>query len=265
MTNNFNKDLVSLSSYLKCNRLSLNLSKTHSMLFSLDNSLHELPLFLSLDGSIIIDTVKTTSFLGVKIDNKLTFADHIKHISNKVSKSIGVLYKVSKVVNRQTLHMLYNSLVLPYLTYCIVVWGNAADVHIERLFRLQKKALRIICNAPYLAHTAPLFFYCSLLKVRDLYTYQTSIFTFKLSHHMLPAPVARTFPLSPLVHGQRTRNQTSLKIHVPFSRTKLRQRSLNFNIPTIYNSILQPFSLLELSSLNKFKTSMKSILLATYV
>ncbi|ELT93265.1 hypothetical protein CAPTEDRAFT_211968 [Capitella teleta] len=81
-TNTFNTDLASLTQYLKCNRLSLNISKTHSMLFSLNNTLHDTKLSLVIDGAVI-DTVKTTTFLGVKIDNKLTFDEHLVQTCNK--------------------------------------------------------------------------------------------------------------------------------------------------------------------------------------
>ena len=137
MTTDLNEDLQSLSKYLKSNRLSLNLNKTHSILFTLNHNLRDTVLSLRIDGTII-DTVQCTNFLGVKIDHKLNFGEHISHICNKVSKSIGIIHKVTKLINRPTLLMLYNSQILPYLTYCITVWGNSANTHINRLFLLQK-------------------------------------------------------------------------------------------------------------------------------
>eukprot|EP00914_Ancora_sagittata_P002405 GHVO01005317.1.p1 GENE.GHVO01005317.1~~GHVO01005317.1.p1 ORF type:complete len:374 (+),score=-11.49 GHVO01005317.1:285-1406(+) len=168
MMNTFNTDLTSLTEYLKCNRLSLNVSKTHSMLFTLNTALQNRTLSLMIDGAVI-DTIKCTTFLGVKIDNNLTFSEHLKHTCKKVSKSTGILYKASKIVNRSTLIMLYNSLLLPYLTYCNIIWGKAAKQHTDRLFRLQKKALRIICNKPPMTHSLPLFNDCSLLTLDGLY------------------------------------------------------------------------------------------------
>jgi hypothetical protein len=264
MKNKFNTDLVALTKYLKCNRLSLNVSKTHSMLFTLNNSLRDSSLSLSIDGSII-DTVKCINFLGVKIDNKLNFSEHITHTCNKVSKSIGIIRKISKTVNRPTLLMLYNSLILPYLTYCNMIWGKSANIHINRLFILQKKALRLINKAPPLTHTAPLFHECSVLNIHDLYIYRSTIFIFKLSHHMLPTPVSKFFNLTPLVHGRNTRRQLNYKVIVPFCRTSLGQKSLNFNIAKLYNNILQPLSLLNLDSLEKFKKSIHCILVAKYL
>jgi hypothetical protein len=263
-TNTFNTDLASLTQYLKCNRLSLNISKTHSMLFSLNNTLHDTKLSLVIDGAVI-DTVKTTTFLGVKIDNKLTFAEHLIQTCNKVSKSIGIIYKTSKFVNRATLIMLYNSLILPYLTYCNIIWGKAASQHINRLFRLQKKAIRIISNKPPLTHSLPLFKECTLLTLEDLYIYCTSMFTFKLTNHMLPNPVTQTFHLTPVIHGQNTRSSTSCKIVQPYCRTVLRQKTLHYSIPFIYNSFLHPLSLLNIDSVGKFKRTLKNILIAKYI
>ncbi|MEE4247522.1 MAG: hypothetical protein V2I33_19110, partial [Kangiellaceae bacterium] len=76
MTDTLNQDLKLLFKYLKCNKLSLNLSKNHSMLFSFSNILHRTLLVLKIEDSVI-DTVECTSFLGVKIDHQLTFSKHL--------------------------------------------------------------------------------------------------------------------------------------------------------------------------------------------
>ena len=263
ITSTFNSDLMSLAQYLKTNRLSLNLSKTHSMLFTLNPSLRDKTLSLSIDGSII-DTIKCTTFLGVKIDNALSFTEHISHTCKKVSKSIGIIHKASKLVNRPTLLTLYNSLLLPYFTYCNIIWGKAAKQHTDRLFRLQKKAIRIICNRPPLTHTLPLFAECSLLTLDDLYLFRISLFIFKLSHHLLPPPVAQTFQLTPLVHGHSTRSATDFKVSQPKCRTALRQKSLNYCIPLIFNTFLLPYSILNLDSISIFKRNLKTIITSKY-
>ena len=61
------------------------------------------------------------------IDDKLKWSEHIKHISNKVSKGIGIINKAKKYMNRKGLIKLYCALVYPYLIYCIEVWGNASN------------------------------------------------------------------------------------------------------------------------------------------
>lgn len=260
MTDSFNAELLSLNEYLKCNRLSLNVNKTHSMLFSMNSSLQDTVLSLSIDGTLI-DTVKTTNFLGVKIDNRLTFAEHLTHTCNKVSKSIGIIYKASKIFNPQTLRMLYNSLVLPYLTYCIIIWGKTANRHLNRLSTLQKKIIRILSNRPRLTHTRPLFHDCNILTLEDLYIYRLSIFTYKLVHHMLPPSVSQLFTLTHPNHSHNTRCHSN--IIQPLCRTTLRQRCLQYQIPHNINNIIAP--ILSNSSIFSFKKTLKYLLIAKYV
>ena len=71
-----------------------------------------------------ISSVRSTKFLGVIIDDKLNWKEHIQYIKNKISKSIGILYKVRPYLCTGTLRNLYFSFTYPYLIYCNEVWGN---------------------------------------------------------------------------------------------------------------------------------------------
>ena len=81
--------------------------------------------------------------------------EHIQYIKNKVSKSVGILCKVQKYLDQQTLHNLYYTFVYPYLIYGVEIWGNACNVYLDPLVKLQKKCLRIITFSSYLEHTEP--------------------------------------------------------------------------------------------------------------
>ena len=72
-------------------------------------------------------SVNNTTFFGVIIDNKLKWLDHITFITNKLSKSIGIINKTSQFLNKKTLRNLYYTFVYPYLIYCIEIWRNAHD------------------------------------------------------------------------------------------------------------------------------------------
>ena len=70
----------------------------------------------------------------------------------KISRVIGVLYRLKHVFPREVLLTLCNALILPHLSYCILVWGSIIDGN-HRLLLLQKKAVRIITNQDYIAHS----------------------------------------------------------------------------------------------------------------
>ena len=132
-----NKELQKLNTWLTANKLSLNISKTHYMVFDRGKEKNDQDsLYLN---KILIERVKFTKFLGVIIDEKLTWTHHISYIKNKISKGFGIILRARKFFNKSALLKLYNSFVLPYLIYCVEIWGNASEIHILPIITLKKK------------------------------------------------------------------------------------------------------------------------------
>ena len=172
-----NDDLQVISGWLQVNKLSLNVSKSHFMLFTRKLSIHD-NLEITIDN-IKISRVTNLRFLGVTMDDKLTWKDHINHISKKISKCIAILFKLKHFVCRDTLKSLYYTLAYPYFTYCNIIWGNTCDSYLSPLIILQKRIIRILSgNVPRLAHTEPLFRDLAILKFSDLHKYQIMQFMF---------------------------------------------------------------------------------------
>ena len=107
---------------------------------------------------IIIDNTNvcqsyTTNFLGIIIDETHTWSHHIHFIFIKMAKTIGILRCLSKYVSAKILLILYNILILPYLTYCCITFGYIYPSHAKKVFILQKKALTIIDSDQRNQHT----------------------------------------------------------------------------------------------------------------
>ena len=133
-----NVELISLCDWLKSNKLSLNTQKTFFMVF------HRARLKSANCNDLVIDNASITrvysaKYLGIIIDVKFNWIEHITYIKNKISKAIGIMYKARQYLNKSSLVNLYYSYVYPYLTYCIEVWGCAYPTHLQCLFLLQKK------------------------------------------------------------------------------------------------------------------------------
>ena len=122
--------------WLAANKLIINLSKTHLMLFT--NLSRPEYICISAKGQII-NEVKETKFLGVILDNELKWNLHIEYISKKISKSVSILRMLKFTFPSNVLKNLYFSLIYPYYTYCNLVWGNAASIYLDSLIKLQKK------------------------------------------------------------------------------------------------------------------------------
>ena len=97
-----NGELCKVTTWLKVNKLSLNITKTHSMLFSNSPMCTGSKHLIEIDG-IIIETVNCTKCIGVIVDNKLTWTQHINELCNIVAKGIGIIRKVRHILNRKTL------------------------------------------------------------------------------------------------------------------------------------------------------------------
>ena len=105
-------------------------------------------------------------FWFLRFDNRSAFDMKWAYtkISNKISRSLGIMCKLKWFLPQNILKILYNSLILPHLQYCILSWSFKSD----RIFKLQKRAARIITCSKYNAHTEPLLQMLNLLKIEDI-------------------------------------------------------------------------------------------------
>ena len=163
-----NEEIVKVGDKLQLNRLSLNLNKTHFNLF------RKKPVKNSLSQDLIIQNIKIgmtekTKFLGVIIDQNLSFESHILYITGKVARGIVILYKSIPYFSLKTMRMFYNVFVYTYYMYCIEVWGNAYQSQLEPLVKLQKRAVITIMGTRKYEHTLPLF--QNLLNIKEIYIY----------------------------------------------------------------------------------------------
>ena len=115
----------------------INVSKTHYMVFH--RSRRKLDKEDILLDNTTIKQVTFTKFLGIIIDDKLKWIHHISYIKNKICNGMGSILKARKVLKRKVLLQLYHSFVIPYLIYCVEIWGNASDIYLHQLITTQKK------------------------------------------------------------------------------------------------------------------------------
>ena len=252
-----NSQLVKFSRWVAHNRLTLNYGKTEFIEFS-KNSYEVDSLSLVIDKQRI-SKVEESKFLGVYIDSHLSWRNHISKVITKISQTIGILGRARGFMGDEQLALLYNTMVLPHLQYCLINWGNFRDDQNSglklKLLTLQKCLIRIINGAHRLSHADPLFFCRNFLKIEDLYTQSVRMFAFKYSKGKLPSGVSSFFQKIPHQHNTRTsKNNMFLE--------RCDQRSIKYIAPKCWNSL--PKELKEAPSLACFKTMSKNSLLAPY-
>ena len=115
-----NSTLAKVHDWTRNNRLSFNTKKTTALLFS--NRIFEvvIPALMYVDGSPVFFS-NSVKFLGVEIDNNLNFSIHVNHICSKLSKTIGLLFRIARTVPNYVLINIYHSLIYPYLIYLSLI------------------------------------------------------------------------------------------------------------------------------------------------
>ena len=119
------EELEKLNTWFKVNKLSLNVSKTNFILFSGRKCINNVSI--SID-KVNIERVFSTKFLGIHIDEKLTWKQHVSVLKGTLCKCLSVLYKCNKILELDSLKTLYCSIFLPHLNYCCEIWGLAGKM-----------------------------------------------------------------------------------------------------------------------------------------
>ena len=144
-TSEINKELQEVTNWFKVNKLSVNAGKTNYMMlgtrYGNAKYVESVPvnrdIQVKLDGTNL-QKVSSIKFLGVNIDENLTWKNHIDGISKTIARNVGVLNKLKCYIPKRVLHSLYCTLILPYVNNSIIIWGNTYHSYMDKIFKLQK-------------------------------------------------------------------------------------------------------------------------------
>ena len=138
-----NTETENILTWLEVNRLSLNTKKSKWVLFDCAKIRGQVrhDWQIKIRGEII-NQVENIKFLGIILDERLSWKEHVRYISTNLAKSIGILGKAKKYICKKLLLSLYYSFIYPHLNYVVSVWGNCAQIHLKSVVKMQKKAVR---------------------------------------------------------------------------------------------------------------------------
>ena len=226
-----NDDLQSLHTWCKTNSLYLNTKKTNVMLFRANTRVQPETHIETCINQQTIAHVTKASFLGITITNNLTWEGHIDKVTKKVAKGLFALNKSKYTLSKTHRKLLYNSLILPHLTYGITLWGNAPKTHLHKLIIQQKKAIRIINQAAYNSHTTPLFKADNILKLPDLYSLNTIKYMQSVIQKTAPSEITNLF------HFKQTSRTRQLNIRIPIFKKTSSMKSILYMGPKLITSL----------------------------
>ena len=252
--------------YMYSNKLHINITKSCYIHFSPHinrmtcarvrpfTKTNNLNLYL---GGKLLKKVDKVKFLGVIIDEELSWEGHIDHLEAKLNSSIVMIKRIKQFIPKSEYLKIYNALFLSHLTYCVSCWGGVPKYKLMKIFAIQKRCIRLLFGKEYsydhheyyqtcartrpfaenmapkmhtLEHTKPLFNEHELLSLENLYIYHTFMEVFKLLKFESPIALRELFTLSYRNH--------KLTLIVPRVSQNKRKQNFIFKSATIWNKLL---------------------------
>ena len=256
-------DLKSVDAWCINNRLVINCAKSKCMIICTPQKRSHLTtdkLNVSVNG-IALQNVNEQKVLGLHIDNSLSWRVHVNNLCNELSKLTGMLWRNRQILPFSSRLLFYNSYILSKIDYCLPIWGNSAKNGLDKIWRLQKRAVRIVCNVPYDTPSSDLFKQLKSMNIYERYFYQVSLNVYKILS-------LEDSPLKCLVNLQSPSRFYSLRssssqftLNVPFPRKEVFKQSFSYSSAILWNSL--PLDIRTSLSLNNFKRLCKNYVLSS--
>ena len=233
-----NSELKHIKKWLDADKLALNVDKTNFVIFHSPQK----PLYENITikfGKQHVTKANHVKFLGLLLDENLSWKHHLSELSKKLARTCGIFFKVRHLLPTDVLVSLYYSLFASFLQYGIVVWGLTYDTYIKPIFILQKKVVRAITFNNFSAPSAPIFLTLRLLKLQDLFEMKLLTFVYEAVNKLSPSCFHEFFDVLSQVHQHDTRQARKGDILLT------RKNSLQYGLKSIryagaksWNSIL---------------------------
>lgn len=239
--------LLRVKNWLETYNLTLNLSKTKYIAFSLTNAGR--PNFTDLEmGEATISEAHQVKYLGIVVDEFLKWGPHIDYISGKMRRLIHKFYLLREFLTTGILVMVYKSLVESLIRYGIVVWGGLYSSTLYKLEILQKYLLKIIYRKRR-TYPTELLFTVNTPNIRVIYMSTLCSFLYNCDRVYIN-------------HSYETRKKVNKHLKIPMSNNNLNLKFTDYIAPKIYN--LLPNAIKNLTNLRKFNTECKKFIFENY-
>ena len=228
-----NEELARVDDWLVANKLTLNISKTNFILFRPPKCKEvQVNPIVSLRGKQI-EKVSSTKFLGVYVDEHLSWKIHMKHLLNKLRCSLGAGCRVKPLLNQDTLLQLYHSLINSHLLYCVQNWCYGNKTFCQKLQRISNKFLRMTFGLGKKVNIEDTMIKHNLLNLEQMTVKALAIFMFKQNAGLNPPAFNNLFLTNSSKYNTRSKTQIIPRSYT----TKLNQQSISFRGPSSWNSL----------------------------
>ena len=231
--------------WFKLNKLKLNYNKTHYLQFT--STTNRMDALKINHQGLQVHNSSHTKFLGLIIDDSLSWKDHIDQMKPKLNSACFVIRSLQAMMDTETLKMIYFAYVHSIMSYGIIFWGN--QLYSDKIFKIQKRAVRIITNSRTRDSCRKLFQRLEILPLYSQYIFSISMFVVKNKH---------LYNTNNQIHSFHTRHKTNL--HQPIANLTKYQKGVYYSGVKIFNNL--PKEIKDLTNQTApFRNSLKRFLL----
>jgi hypothetical protein len=250
-----NNEIKKIARWFRANKMAVNVGKTKYIIFHTQGKIINQNLKLIYDDNepdvhnenLIYELERihknhinannrSYKLLGIHLDELLSFDHHTRYLCSKLNKFLYCINRSKNFLTLKALKTLYYSLVHSHLSYCTPILGCASNTNIQQIFKVQKKAIRIISRNPYGAHTDPIFSNLKILPFPKLIDYTQLKLMHSIVYNHCPSSLLNIFQQNEqreIPHNLR--NNEDYVVHYP--RIELFKKSLLYRLPTEWNSL----------------------------
>jgi len=254
-----NIEIQKLANWFRANRMAVNIGKTKYIIFRpkgqrIDIDLDNKGLLyndneightnditkISKLGRIYNDNPdskeRTYKFLGIHLDEYLSFDKHCDLTCNKIATSNFIINRSKHFLTQGALKTLYFSLIHPHLLYGLPIYSCTSQKNLSKLTKIQKKAIRTISKAKHNDNTAPLFLKHKILPLNHLITLTQGQLMHSIYHKYSPQPLHDTWTTNHM-RGNDHDLRNGLDLYTPLARTEHVKRLPYFALPMTWNNL----------------------------
>ena len=215
LVNIVNSELQKITNWLRTNRMAINVSKTKFILFRTRGKKIDplqLKIFLNTneigkpeDPSLIFPLervhtdhanpeMRTYKLLGIHFDEYLSFDQHVSFLCAKLAKMLFCIKRAVNYLTENSLKSLYVAFIQSNLLYCSSIVGCTSKTNIQKIVKIQKKAIRVVTKSKYNDHTSPLFLRLNLMNYENIISYNRLVFMHSIEYNYAPTSFNGVWP-----------------------------------------------------------------------
>ena len=227
LENNVNYEMMKVHDWMVSNKLTVNIEKSKSMIITPQKHQINHDLSIKIDGTKL-ENVLSYKYLGIFIDSGLKWDKHIEHVVKKITRAVGITYKLKQYMPTSTLRSVYFSLFQSYVQYGIAAWGAAAQKYLRQINDLQNRIARSHCNAAPRTKINQLYSTLDILKLTDLFNFEIAKPMHQHQNKSLPEAFDKDFTNQCNTHTYYTQSSTRENYSVPRYSTARTQNSIKY-------------------------------------